>query len=146
MAQSRVEISARELEPPQNARAQDRPLPVGHLLGRRPSLFGRRTRPLDEAEVRLGEGSEANYEPDLVLDPWVELVRLVGEVERQLPVSREPLDPGMGGANLRAQAFVPAGCGLCSDLVEQRASSIQLSLAGQAPAERHGRTLVVLQL
>ena len=76
----------------------------------------------------------------------MELVRLVGEVERQLPVSREPLDPGMGGANLRAQAFVPAGCGLRSDLVEQRASSIQLSLAGQAPAERHGRTLVVLQL
>ena len=39
----------------------------------------------------------------------------------------------------RAAAFV-------SDLVEQRASSIQLPLAGQAPAERHGRALVVLQL
>ena len=76
----------------------------------------------------------------------MELVRLVGEGERQLPVSREPLDPGMGGANLRAQLFVPAGCGHRSDLVEQRASSIQLPLAGQAPAERHGRTLVVLQL
>ena len=76
----------------------------------------------------------------------VELVRLVGEVERQLPVTREPLDPGMGAASLRAQAFVPTGRGLRLDLLEQRASSIQLPLAGQAPAERHGRALVVLQL
>ncbi len=81
-----------------------------------------------------------------MLDPGVELVRLGGEVERQLPVAREPLDPGTGSVGLRAQAFVPAGCGLRSDLLEQRASSIQLPLAGQAPAERHGRALVVLQL
>ena len=76
----------------------------------------------------------------------VELVRLGGEVERQLPVSREPLDPGKGSADLRAQAFVPTCCGLRSDLLEQRASSIQVPLAGQAPAERHGWAFVVLQL
>ena len=47
---------------------------------------------------------------------------------------------------LRAQAFVSTCCGLRLDLLEQRASSIQVPLAGQAPAERHGWALVVLQL
>ena len=80
---------------------------------------------------------------------WIrswQLVRLGGEVERQLPVSREPLDPGTGGAGLSAETFVPSCCGLRLDLLEQGASSIQVPLAGQAPAERHRWAFVVLQL
>ena len=100
---------------------------------------------LDETEVGLGEGFEANGMPDVVLKV-VELVRLGGKVERQLPVTREPLDPGLGTAGLRSETFVPACRGLRLDLLEQRASSIQVALAGKAPAQRRGRALVVLEL
>ena len=53
-------MSERKLETPQHAGAEDRPFPVRHLLSGHQCRFCRRTRLLDEAEVGLGEGSEAN--------------------------------------------------------------------------------------
>ena len=76
----------------------------------------------------------------------MELVRLDGEVERQLPVSREPLDPGTGAVGLRAQAFVPACCGLRLDLLEQGASSIEVPRPARRLLSDTRWALVVLQL
>ncbi len=66
-------------------------------------------------------------------------------LERELPVTGKPLEPAKTPSDLSAKHLIPTRHGLCCQGLEDRAGSIELTEADEAPAERDRRAFAVLQ-
>ena len=76
----------------------------------------------------------------------VQLLRQRGLIERQLQISRKPLQPGQAPDGLGPEPLVASCTSLRPYLLENHAGSFDLTVAGQAPGERDLRTFAVLEV